>query len=319
MGWLPPPATGLDGAGGRGAGGRSSGGQHSSRSSRGGGLRDVGRSLRRGRTDASPGGGRGGVREAPWSEDTAWGRGAARFGTGVRDIRDDLRERLRRNGVRGDWDESDIRPRRRRAGGGDWDGPDGGEPRRKGSWWRHWTWKKALTVVAAAFGVFIILIAAGVAYAYSKTPIPDVQSSVMQQASKVYFSDGTTQVGQFGSTNRVLLTYSQFPPTLVNAVVAAEDKNFWHEGGISPTGILRAAYYDLTSSGGSLQGGSTITQQLVRNYYENIGTTQTLSRKIKEIFVAQKLAQSKSKAWILQQYLNTVYFGDGASARRNPP
>ena len=214
--------------------------------------------------------------------------------------------------MRGDWDESDIRPRRRRAGGGDWDGPDGGEPRRKGSWWRHWTWKKALTVVAAAFGVFIILIAAGVAYAYSKTPIPDVQSSVMQQASKVYFSDGKTQVGQFGSTNRVLLTYSQFPPTLVNAVVAAEDKNFWHEGGISPTGILRAAYYDLTSSGGSLQGGSTITQQLVRNYYENIGTTQTLSRKIKEIFVAQKLAQSKSKAWILQQYLNTVYFGDGA-------
>src|SRR5260370_12895462 len=134
----------------------------------------------------------------------------------------------------------------------------------------------------------------------------------MQQASKVYFSDGPTQVGQFGSTNRVLLTYSQLPPVLVNAVVAAEDKNFWHEGGISPTGILRAAYTDLPSSGGSLQGGSPIPQQLVRNYYSGIGTSQTLSRKIKEIFIAQKLAQAKSKQWILEQYLNTIYLGSGA-------
>ncbi len=239
------------------------------------------------------------------------------MGTGVRDIRDDLRERLRRNGVEGDWDDQGSRRSQRRAGngGGDWGGPDdpGGKgPRRKGSWWRHWTWKKALTIVAGVVGLFIIMIMVGVAYAYSKTPIPDVQSAVMQQASKVYFSDGKTEVGQFGQTNRVILTYSQFPAVLRDAVVAAEDKNFWHEGGISPTGILRAAYYDLTSSGGNLQGGSTITQQLVRNYYDDIGTSQTASRKIKEIFVSQKLAQAKSKEWILQQYLNTVYFGGGA-------
>ena len=229
----------------------------------------------------------------------------------MRDIRDDLRERLRRNGVRGDWESSGAPPRRRRSGGGDWGGPDGpdGGQRRKGSWWRHWTWKKVLTLVAALIGGVVMLAAVGVAYAYSKTPIPDVQSSVSQQASKVYFSDGKTQVGQFGSTNRVILTYSQIPPVLRDAVVAAEDKNFWHEGGISPTGIIRAAYYDLTSNGGSLQGGSTITQQLVRNYYEGIGTTQSLSRKVKEIFVAEKLAQSKSKEWILQQYMNTVLLG----------
>src|SRR6516165_4361069 len=109
-----------------------------------------------------------------------------------------------------------------------------------------------------------------------------------------------------------MLPYIQSPRTLRDAVVAAEDKNFWHEGGISVTGIVRAAYYDLTSSGGNLQGGSTITQQLVRNYYDNIGTAQTVSRKIKEIFVAEKLAQAKSKEWILQQYLNTIYLGSGA-------
>jgi membrane peptidoglycan carboxypeptidase len=158
----------------------------------------------------------------------------------------------------------------------------------------------------------VILSAAGVAYAYSKTTIPAIQSAVFQQKSSVYFSDGKTLIGQYGTTNRLILNYNQFPPVLRNAVVAAEDKNFWHEGGVSPSGIIRAAYYDLTSSGGNLQGASTITQQLVRNYYDNIGTAQTVSRKIKEIFVAEKLAQAKSKEWILQQYLNTIYLGNGA-------
>ena len=202
--------------------------------------------------------------------------------------------------------------RRKGPDGGDRDGPGGRPPRRKGSWWRHWSWKKVLGIVAAAVGAVLILSAAGVAYAYSKTTIPQIQSAVFQQKSSVYFSDGKTLIGQFGTTNRLILNYSQFPPVLRNAVVAAEDKNFWHEGGVSPSGIVRAAYYDLTSSGGNLQGASTITQQLVRNYYDNIGTAQTFSRKIKEIFVAEKLAQAKSKEWILQQYLNTIYLGNGA-------
>ena len=96
-------------------------------------------------------------------------------------------------------------------------------------------------------------------------------------------------------------------------MVSAEDRGFWTEGGISPTGILRAAYEDVTgSSGASPQGGSTITQEFVRNYYANVGTQQTISRKIKEIFIAQKLASSKSKDWILQNYMNVIYLGDGS-------
>jgi membrane peptidoglycan carboxypeptidase len=282
-----------------------------------GGVREDFYSPRRGGAPGQDGPGSRDGSAGPWGERSTRSRTTSRLGTGVRDIRDDLRERLRRNGVQGDWDDQGSRRSRRRDGNSSGDGggpgaPGGKEPRRKGSWWRHWSWKKALTIVAAIIGLFIIMITVGVAYAYSKTPIPNVQTAVMQQASKVYFSDGKTEVGQFGQTNRVILTYSQFPAVLRDAVVAAEDKNFWHEGGISPSGILRAAYYDLTSSGGSLQGASTITQQLVRNYYNDIGTAQTASRKIKEIFVAQKLAQAKSKQWILQQYLNTVYFGGGA-------
>jgi membrane peptidoglycan carboxypeptidase len=210
--------------------------------------------------------------------------------------------------------EPDVHRRPGRHGGGDGGGLGGdGREHRKGDWWRHWTLKKAISVAVIAAGVMVMLGAAGAGMAYAKTPVPtDPQLSAIQAASTVYFSNNKTRVGQFGTVDRQKLLYSQIPAVLRNAVVAAEDKNFWHEGGISPTGILRAAYYDLTSSGGNLQGGSTITQQLVRNYYANIGTAQTMSRKVKEIFVAQKLAQNTSKEQILVEYLNTVYFGGGA-------
>jgi membrane peptidoglycan carboxypeptidase len=192
-------------------------------------------------------------------------------------------------------------------------GRAGRPAKRKGSWWRHWTWKKALAVLLSAAGIVIVAATASIYFAYSHTPIPtDVSALALQQSSTVYFSDGTTVVGRFGTTNRQVLTSNQIPAQLKNAVIAAEDRNFYNEGGVSPTGILRAAYDDLTGSGDSLQGGSTITQQFVRNYYANIGTAQTISRKLKEIFVSVKLARQKSKDWILTQYLNTIYFGNGA-------
>ena len=172
-------------------------------------------------------------------------------------------------------------------------------------------------LVAAGFGGLVLLCVAGISYAYANTTVPtDASQAAMQQQSTVYFSDGKTVVGTFGNTNRQLLQYNQISPFMRDAVVAAEDRSFYTEGGVSPKGIMRAAYEDVFnsggSSGGSLQGGSTITQQFVRNYYANIGTQQTASRKVKEIFVALKVAKEKSKAWILTQYLNTIYLGEGA-------
>ena len=198
-------------------------------------------------------------------------------------------------------------------GGPGGDGPGGRPPKRKGSWWRRWTWRKALAVFAAGCALFIILIAAGITYLYLKTQVPTaVQEAALQQSSTVYFANGKTPVGEFttGGKNRQLLQSSQIPDILKQAVIAAEDRQFYSEGGISPTGILRAAYQDAT--GGEFQGGSTITQQFVRNYYTTIGTGQTASRKVKEIFVAIKLSHTKSKDWILTNYLNTVYLGDNA-------
>ena len=199
------------------------------------------------------------------------------------------------------------------GGNGGGRGGRGGRPKRKGDWWRHWTWKKAVAVVLATGGGLVVAVAAWIGVAYASTQIPtDVSQMALQQASTVYFSNGKSVVGRFGTIDRQVLTYNQIPAQLRNAVLAAEDRNFYNEGGISPTGIMRAAYEDITGSGDALQGGSTITQQFVRNYYASIGTQQTVSRKIKEIFVAEKLAREKSKAWILTQYLNTIYFGDGA-------
>ncbi len=180
----------------------------------------------------------------------------------------------------------------------------------KGSWWRHWTWRKALGVLLACVGGIVVLGAIAVVMAYEETPIPSSAMAATGYAQTIVESTNGTIIGRFGTTDRVDLTYNQFPQPLVYAVLAAEDRSFFTEGGVSPTGILRAAYEDL--KGGDFQGGSTITQEFVRQYYTGIGTQQTLSRKLKEIFVAMKVSKEKSKEWILTNYLNTIYFGQGA-------
>ena len=184
----------------------------------------------------------------------------------------------------------------------------------KGSWWRHWTWQKAVGMLLAVLGAVIVLGAIAMVVIYEQTPVPTAAMAATGYSQSVVYSGNGTVIGRFGTTNRQMLTYAQLQqsPALINAVLAAEDRNFFTEGGISPTGIVRAAYDDVRGSNGSLQGGSTITQEFVRQYYSGIGTQQTLSRKFKEIFVAMKVAKEKSKQWILTNYLNTIYLGDGA-------
>jgi membrane peptidoglycan carboxypeptidase len=191
-------------------------------------------------------------------------------------------------------------------------GPGGPGGKVKGSWWRHWTLRKALGVLAAFIGAFIVLGAIGIAVLYEETPVPtEAMEATSYTQSEVLSADGTL-IGRFGTTDRQMLSLNQIPQNLIDAVLAAEDRNFYNEGGISPEGIIRASYEDLMGGDGSLQGGSTITQEFVRNYYVGIGTQQTLSRKIKEIFVSLKVGKEKSKQWILTNYLNTIFLGDGA-------
>jgi len=186
----------------------------------------------------------------------------------------------------------------------------GPRPKVKGSWWRHWTWKKALAVVGCAGLLLILVLVVGFVYAYSQTTIPSTVSLLaQQQSSVVYFSNGKTIVGQFSQNgvSRQVLTSSQIPADMKQAIIAAEDRHFYTEGGVSITGIMRAAYEDLT--GGSYQGGSTITEELVKAYYINTTGNLTVKEKLKEILIAIKLAHEKSKDWILTQFLNVAPFG----------
>jgi membrane peptidoglycan carboxypeptidase len=206
------------------------------------------------------------------------------------------------------------RPRGYSDGGGSGGRRGGGRMRRKGDWWRRWTWRKALAVSAGMGVTMMVVIVAALFYLYTKTQVPtDVSFAAVQQSSTVYFSNGKTEVGTFTADgiDRQMLTSSQIPTVMKNAIIAAEDRHFYSEGGISVTGILRSAYEDI-KGGAVLQGGSTLTEEFVKNYYATVGSSRTAGTKLKEIFISIKLAHEESKDWILTQYLNTVPFGDNA-------
>ncbi len=119
-----------------------------------------------------------------------------------------------------------------------------------------------------------------------------------------------TATAQFSAgEDRVILEFEEIPEVLINAVVAAEDQDFWTHYGADPRGIARAAYQDVFGSG-VVQGGSTITQQYVKNAF--LTPEKSLDRKVREIVKAIKLEREISKEEILTRYLNRIYFGRGA-------
>lgn len=157
----------------------------------------------------------------------------------------------------------------------------------------------------ALLGLLIIL--AGVVYAATKVPNPSDVSTA--QTTVVAYADGTTEIGRLGSQNRTDVPLSRVPQQVRQAVLAAEDRNYYSEPGISVPGIARAVLANLR--GGSVQqGGSTITQQYAKNAY--LTQARTFRRKIREIFIAVKLDRTRSKDTVLEDYLNTIYFGRGA-------
>ncbi|MBE1530594.1 transglycosylase domain-containing protein [Actinomadura algeriensis] len=160
-------------------------------------------------------------------------------------------------------------------------------------------------VLFAVLG-FIGFCVVGFAVAYLFTPVPSPQGKALAQGPIFYYADGETQIAKTG-VNRTAVDLDRIPEDVRNAVIAAENETFYDDPGVSIQGTTRAVWSTVT--GKQLQGGSTITQQMVRNYYGGIGREQTISRKLKEIMVALKVDQSRSKDWILEQYLNTIYFG----------
>jgi membrane peptidoglycan carboxypeptidase len=153
--------------------------------------------------------------------------------------------------------------------------------------------------------LFVLVVLAAVVYA--RVRVPDVARLSMPTATRYEYSDGTVFYTA-GLQNRVIVPLSQVPPVLRQAVVAVENPSFWSDAGISPRGIARALANDVR--GRPLEGGSTITQQFVKNAY--LTDRQTFTRKLSEIFIAVKITRAYSKRQILADYLNTVYFGRGS-------
>ena len=151
---------------------------------------------------------------------------------------------------------------------------------------------------------------AAVGIAYARTDIPDANELATAQASIVYYSDGKTEMARLSDAqgNRESVPLSKVPDHMQKAMLAAEDQDFYQNNGISPTGIARAVWVAV-KGGQATQGGSTITQQYVKNYF--LTADRTLSRKAREILISLKIDQQQSKDQILENYLNTIYYGRG--------
>ncbi|MEP6852347.1 MAG: transglycosylase domain-containing protein [bacterium] len=161
----------------------------------------------------------------------------------------------------------------------------------------------ALTWFLALFAAALLVVTVGV-YQLSRVPKPtDLR---IDQVATISYSDGSV-LARIGDTNRTVVKLSQVPDHVRWAVLAAEDRQFYSEGGVSVRGTARAALNNLR--GGDEQGGSGITQQYVKNAYLN--SERTLSRKLRQLAIAVKIDREYSKDQILEWYLNTIYFGRG--------
>lgn len=124
------------------------------------------------------------------------------------------------------------------------------------------------------------------------------------------------EIGRIFDENRSYVTYDKISPSMIDALVAQEDKTFWTHHGFDPMGILRAAKETLARHGDANQGASTITQQLARNAYDLERRTHArggsrYERKVVEIFLARRIEDKYDKRQIMEFYLNRIYFGRG--------
>ncbi|MFD7164945.1 transglycosylase domain-containing protein [Streptomyces violascens] len=201
----------------------------------------------------------------------------------------------------------------RRAGRG---GAAGGRPPKKRfidyprfgkQGWRRWvpSWKLVSACFLGCFGLLVAFI--GVAY--YMVAIPDVAQAAKAQNNVYYWADGSQMVATGGEVNRQIIPYEQIPAAMRYAVISAENKTFETDSGVDPQGIARALLN--MAKGGQTQGGSTITQQYVKNAQLN-DQSQTITRKFKELFISIKVGATKQKSEIMAGYLNTAYYGRGA-------
>ncbi|MEV7253139.1 transglycosylase domain-containing protein [Streptomyces cyaneofuscatus] len=178
-------------------------------------------------------------------------------------------------------------------------------PRRGRRGIRRWvpSWRLVLGTAVTGVGTLLGLFA----LVYAQVDIPGENALARQESNVYYWADGSHMVS-VGAVNRRNVALSEVPAPVRDAAIAAENADFYSDSGVSFRGLGRAV--SNMARGRETQGGSTITQQYVKNTY--LSQEQTLSRKVKEFCLALKLDSRTSKDDILQGYLNTSWFGRGA-------
>lgn len=157
-------------------------------------------------------------------------------------------------------------------------------------------------VLAAAFAIFFFFVTRGL-------PSPEqIANPPVTESTKIYDRTGTVLLYEIsGGQRRTYVSFDEIPQSLKDTTLAIEDSDFYGHGAFSVRGILRSLWHDLTNLGGSLQGGSTITQQLARNAFLTLDQTPT--RKLKELIVAIEIDRQYTKDKVLELYLNAIPYG----------
>ena len=170
--------------------------------------------------------------------------------------------------------------------------------------WRSWPrWVRWPIIAGVAFGVLLV---GALAVLWATVDLPEDPPEL--QSAVVVAEDGRELAVLSQEGERFIVPLSEVNPVVVDALLSAEDRRFYDHGGVDPIGVSRALVSNLRHNG--TQGGSTLTQQLVKNEY--LTSERSLSRKVREAVLSVKLERSADKDEILERYLNTVYFGRGA-------
>lgn len=177
---------------------------------------------------------------------------------------------------------------------------DDGWRARAATAWHYLRWPTYAAGVL--FGIFLL----AAIWLWTTTDLPEAASAGESAVLLDRNGDELAVLAQDGL--RLEVPLDEIAPNAVDALLAAEDQRFYDHDGVDPVGIVRALWNNVRND--ELQGGSTITQQLVKNVYLN--DDRTLSRKVREAVLSVKLEQTTSKDDILERYLNAVYFGRGA-------
>ena len=172
---------------------------------------------------------------------------------------------------------------------------------------------KNILLITLSFVLLLSILIFSVLWTYSNN-IPDykfLKNYKPPVSSKVYSGNGEL-VADFSKEKRIFVPYNSIPKNVINSFLSAEDKNFFSHPGVDAKGVLRAVVNNISNiiSSKRLEGASTITQQVAKNFL--LTNEVSLNRKIKEAILAFRIERALSKQRILELYLNQIYLGSGA-------